>query len=75
MAQGDFDAVSFGSSIEDGKLDASTDSVLCLIYQFATDNVPSSLSGVLELPLEVVQFAAGKLNPLFGNFGCALVST
>ena len=73
VGQGNFDALSFGA-IQDGKLDTSTDSVLCLIYQFATDDVPSSLSGVLELPLEVVQFAAGKLNPIFQNYGCPLVS-
>ena len=74
VAQGDFDALSF-STIQDGKLDTSTDSVLCLIYQFATDNVPSSLSGVLELPLEAVQFAAGNLNPIFENYGCPLKTT
>ena len=73
VGQGNFDALSF-SSIQNGKLDTSTNSLLCLIYQLATDDVPSSLSGVLELPLEVVQFAAGKLNPIFQNFGCPLVS-
>ena len=74
VGQNNFDALSF-SSIKDGKLDTSTNALLCLIYQLATDNVPSSLSGVLELPLEVVQFAAGKLNPIFQNYGCPLKST
>ncbi|KAL6720615.1 hypothetical protein ACLMJK_002540 [Lecanora helva] len=74
VAQGNFDALNF-STIQNGKLDTSTNSVLCLIYQLATDNVPSSLSGVLELPLEVVQFAAGKLNPIFKNYGCSLKNT
>ena len=70
-AQGNFDALNF-STIQNGTLDTSTNSILCLIYQFVTDDVPSSLSGVLELPLEVVQFAAGKLNPIFKDYGCPL---
>ena len=75
VAQGDFDALNF-STIQNGILtDTSTEGILCLIYQFATENVPSSLSGVLELPLQVVQFAAGKLNPIFQNYGCPLVQT
>jgi len=74
VAQGNFDALNF-SAIQHGKLDTRTDSILCLIYQFVTDDVPSSLSGVLELPLEVVQFAAGKLNPIFKDCGCPLKST
>ena len=74
VAQGNFDALNFGS-IQNGKLDTSTNSILCLIYQLATDNVPSSLNGVLELPLEIVQFAAGKLNPIFKDYGCPLKST
>ena len=75
VGQGNFDALSFGI-IKNGNLtDTSTDAVLCLIYQLATENVPSSLSGVLELPSEVVQWAAGKLNPIFKNYGCPLVDT
>lgn len=74
VGQGNFDALNF-SSISTGKLPTSTDALLCLIYQFVTDDVPSSLSNVLELPLQVVQFAAGKLNPIFENYGCALKQT
>ena len=69
--KGSFDTVSFGA-IEGGKLEATTANVLCLIYQLAVDDVPSSLSGVLELPLQVVAWAAGKLNPVFKDFGCPL---
>ena len=73
VGQGNFDALSFGI-IKNGNLtDTSADAVLCLIYQLATQNIPSSLSGVLELPLEVVQWAAGKLNPIFENYGCPLI--
>lgn len=61
-----------GGDIKGGELDATTKTVLCLIYQAATDNVPSSLSGVLGLPLSVVGWVAGKLNPAFRDFGCPL---
>ena len=75
VGQGDFDALSFGI-IQNGTLtDTSADALLCLIYQLATQNIPSSLSGVLELPLEAVQWAAGKLNPIFKTYGCPLIDT
>ena len=69
--KGNFDLLSFGA-IQNGTLDATQQNVLCLIYQLATENVPTSLSGVLELPLEVVQWTTGKLNPIYKNFGCPL---
>ena len=69
-----FDALNY-STIVNGKLPTSEKALLCLIYQLATDNVPSSLSGVLELPLQVVEFAAGKLNPIFEDYGCPLKTT
>ena len=74
VAKGDFDALSFGS-ISNGNFTATQQNVLCLIYQLVTENTPSSLSNVLELPLEVVDFAAGKLNPIFKDFGCPLKVT
>ena len=75
VGPGNFDALNFGA-IKNGNLtDISTDVVLCLIYQIATEKVPSSLSGVLNLPAEVVQWATGNLNPIFENYGCPLVDT
>ena len=71
--KGSFDTISVGSGgIKGGELEATTGNVLCLIYQAGVDNVPSSLSGVLELPLSVVGWVAGKLNPVFKDFGCPL---
>ena len=64
VGQNNFDALNFGADFKNGQFSATAQNVLCLLYQFATDNVPSSLSGVLELPLEVVSFAVGKLNPV-----------
>ena len=62
------------SIIKDGKLPSSTTAadITCLLYQLATENVPSSLSTVLELPLEVLEFTISKLNPIFKNYGCPL---
>ena len=64
VGQNNFDALNFGADFKNGQFNATTQNVLCLLYQFATDNIPSSLSGVLELPLAVVSFAVGKLNPV-----------
>ena len=73
---GGFDTVSFGPGIQDGKLatpDAPT--VLCTLYQLATQSVPSSLNGLLTPTVDAIAFAASKLNPLFQNLGCPLVLT
>lgn len=69
-----FDALGEFSYIQNGMLpnETTVDEVACLLYQFMTESVPSSLSGVLELPEEVVEWAAGKLNSVFENSGCPL---
>ena len=64
VGQNNFDALNFGANFKDGQFNATTQNTLCLLYQLATDNIPSSLTGVLELPLAVVSFAVGKLNPV-----------
>ena len=71
---GNFDALNFGQSISNGKLTTDPAALLCLLYQLATDNVPDSLSGVLDLPSSVLSFITGKLNPIFANSGCTLVN-
>ncbi|KAL6707920.1 hypothetical protein ACN47E_003594 [Coniothyrium glycines] len=60
--------------IRDGKLpDAATaGDVLCLLYQLGTSPVPSQLSVVTDLTQAVLDWTAGKLNPVFQNSGCAL---
>ena len=75
VGPGNFDALSFGSIVDGNLTSLDTDTILCLIYQVATEKVPSSLSGPLGLPLQVVQWAAGNLNPLFENYGCPLIDT
>ena len=64
------------SGITNSKFTGATEKqIICLIYQIATENVPSSIqTGLGNLPAAVVQFAASKLNPLsvFINAGCPL---
>lgn len=62
--KGNFNLLNFGADFKNGQFNATAQNVLCLLYQIATDNVPSSLSGVVGLPLSVVTFAVGKLNPV-----------
>jgi hypothetical protein len=70
-----FDALStpFGI-ITDGKLPsaATASDILCLLYQLGTQAVPSSLSVVTDIPLSLLNWSAGKLNPVFKNAGCQL---
>ena len=73
--QGNFDAL--GDYGAQGQITGSTlagdaASVQCLLYQIATENVPSSLSGVLNLPADVLSWAVGKLNVagVFQGTGC-----
>ena len=54
---------------------ATQNDIICLFYQIATDDVPSSLTtGLGSLPASVVKFAASHLNtlPVFINAGCPL---
>lgn len=73
---GGFNTISFGSGIKDGKLvKADAPTMLCLIYQLATQSVPSSLNTVVTPTVEALAFAARKLNPLFDSLGCPLALT
>jgi hypothetical protein len=67
-----FNALSYGA-IKDGRLDATAGNVLCLLYQVATQQVPNTLSSLTALPLSLLRWSAGKLNPVFQNAGCALL--
>lgn len=71
VGKGNFDALSYGP-ITDGNLNATQQNIVCLLYQLATEDVPSSLSGVLTLPLQVLKWTTGKLNPVFKDLGCPL---
>ena len=71
---GNFDALGFGTAIQNGKLSLNKQDLLCLLYQLATDDVPDSVSSVLTLPSQLLGFATAKLNPIFANSGCTLKS-
>ncbi|KAI7541530.1 Cloroperoxidase [Hortaea werneckii] len=69
----------FGPSISGNMFKGDAAGVACLLYQVATENAPSALGGGSTVPPQSLQFAASKLNPLFGNstsklgsFGCPL---
>ena len=75
IGQNNFNALgNYGSQgqITGGKLTADANALRCLLFQIATENVPSSLDGVLTLPLQVLQWAIGKLDVagVFGGTGC-----
>ncbi|MCJ1248402.1 hypothetical protein MMC30_005619 [Trapelia coarctata] len=75
IGQNNFDALgNYGSQgqITGGKLTADANALRCLLFQISTENVPSSLSGVLTLPVQILQWAVGKLNVpgVFGGSGC-----
>lgn len=66
-APGKFDALDF-QSIKNGKIPADPATVVCLLYQIATDFLPTQAA----LPTEAISWILGKLNPVYKNFGCPL---
>jgi hypothetical protein len=72
VGKGNFNMLNYGS-IKDGKLDATAENLLCLLYQLATSQIPNTVSQLLDIPLDAITWAAGKLNPTFANAGCALI--
>lgn len=62
-----------GPGISNGTLTAnSASSISCLLYQLATERVPSSLNGFLTPTVDALAFATSKLNPIFTNLGCPI---
>lgn len=70
-AAGSFDAINF-QSIQQGKVPLDPQVVLCLWYQIIVDGVPASLSDLIQLPLQVLEFALTHLNPIFQGYGCPI---
>lgn len=68
---GGFDLINFGGSINNGTLAApNTSTVACLLYQLATERVPSSLNSVLTPTVSSLSFVLSKLDPALKNLGC-----
>lgn len=68
-ANGTFDAISWGP-IQNGEIPSSISATdtSCLLYQLATQSVPSSLNGVLTPSVDALTLIATKLEPQFGKF-------
>ncbi|KAH9224889.1 putative aromatic peroxygenase [Leptodontidium sp. 2 PMI_412] len=73
---GGFNAINF-NGIKDGKLIAVPDAptTLCLLYQLATERVPSSLNGILSPTVETLSFVLSKLSPQLKSLGCPIPLT
>merc|ERR1711977_611007 len=73
---GGFNLINF-NGIKDGKLIAAPDSTVasCLLYQLATERVPSSLNGIITPTVETLSFVLGKLSPAMRNLGCPIPLT
>lgn len=61
--------------IQNGVLGGTPEGTLCLIYQIATSQIPSSLNGVIAPLLGVLQFASSKLGLAMENLGCPIPLT
>lgn len=70
-ADGSFDALNYGA-IVDGQIskDISATNTACLLYQLATQSVPSYLNGVISPTVDALNFITGKVAPQFQNLGC-----
>merc|ERR1711939_1246048 len=68
-----FDTLNFGN-IQDGKLPVGLDAAdtSCLLYQLATQSVPSYLNGVITPTVEALSFVAKQIGPELDNLGCPL---
>ncbi|TKA25221.1 hypothetical protein B0A50_05919 [Salinomyces thailandicus] len=66
-----FNAIDF-ESIQDGTLNVGVNpaDTSCLLYQLATERVPSYLNSVVTPTVEALSFVASKLDPMFENLGC-----
>ena len=75
-SNGSFDAITWGP-IQAGKIPSniSPANTACLLYQLATQSVPSYANGVITPTVEALAFIAKKVSPSFANLGCPLPVT
>lgn len=67
---GGFDLINFGS-IKNGSLIAPPGTATaCLLYQLATQSVPSYLNSVITPTVAALNFISSKVAPQFKNLGC-----
>lgn len=60
----------FGQYFTNSMFTGNAAGVQCLLYQFATENVPSAVGSLSTIPIANLQWAASKLNPVYANSGC-----
>lgn len=73
-ANGTFDALPNFGEIQNGML-VSGPNTACLLYQLATQSVPSYLNGLITPTVEALSFIASKVAPQFENLGCPIALT
>jgi len=75
-AAGSFDALNFGS-IQNGKIPAniSPQVTSCLLYQLATQSIPSYANGVITPSVAALDFVVSKLGTQLTNLGCPIPLT
>jgi hypothetical protein len=67
---GGFDLINFGN-IKNGTLVAPPGTAtVCLLYQLATQSVPSYLNGLITPTVQALTFVAIKVGPTLVNLGC-----
>jgi len=72
---GGFDLLNFGN-IKNGKLVAAPGpETACLLYQLATQSLPSYTNGLVTPTVEALSFVLSKLSPQLKNLGCAIPLT
>ncbi|KAM3415203.1 hypothetical protein BST61_g10323 [Cercospora zeina] len=70
-ADGSFNAINW-RAIQNGQLQPGVDpaDTSCLLYQLATQSVPSMLNGVVTPTVEALSFFLTRVQPQFDNLGC-----
>ena len=70
-ADGSFDTINFGA-IKNGSIESSISAkdTSCLLYQLATQSVPSTLNGVITPTVKALNLISSKVAPQFKNLGC-----
>lgn len=73
---GGFNLINF-NNIKNGTLIAAPGApeIACLLYQLATERVPSSLNSILTPTVEALSFVLSKLSPRLKNLGCSIPLT
>lgn len=72
IGDGTYAPINWGQLIRNGTIstDVQPAAVSCLLYQLATQSVPSMLNGIVTPTVEALSFFARMVQPEFDNLGC-----